>query len=84
MSENCDVIVILPIYGQFGAMWKPYSGHIACKTYVFININVLSYKTDNRTKKSLTQLLHYCFKKGTINADISKIKRALVLTDMFS
>ena len=22
MSENCDIIVIFPIYGQFGAIWK--------------------------------------------------------------
>ena len=56
MSENCVVIAIFPIYGQFGAIWKPYSGRIACKTYVLININLLSYKTKNGTKKSLTQL----------------------------
>ena len=29
MSEN-DVIVIFPIYGQFGAIRKPDSGHVAC------------------------------------------------------
>ena len=44
MSKNCDVIVIFPIYGQFGAIQKPDSGHIICKTYVFINSNLLSYK----------------------------------------
>ena len=32
MSENCDFIVIFPIYGQFGAIWKSDSGYIACKT----------------------------------------------------
>ena len=32
MSENCDVIANFPIYGQFGATWKPNSGHIVCKT----------------------------------------------------
>ena len=32
MSENCDVIVIFRIYGQFGAMRKPDSRHIVCKT----------------------------------------------------
>ena len=26
MSVNCDVITIFPIYGQFGAIWKPDSG----------------------------------------------------------
>ena len=33
-----------PIYGQFGAIWKPNSGRIVCKTYIFINSNLLSYK----------------------------------------
>ena len=32
MSENCDVIAIFPIYGQFGAIWKPDSGRIVYKT----------------------------------------------------
>ena len=44
MSENLDVIVIFPIYDQFGAIWKPDSGRIVCKTYVFINSNLLFYK----------------------------------------
>ena len=44
MSENCDVIAIFPIYGQFGAIWKPDSGRIVCKTYIFINSNLSSYK----------------------------------------
>ena len=44
MSENGDVIVVFPIYGQFGAIWKPDSGRIVCKTYFFINSNLLSYK----------------------------------------
>ena len=44
MSENCDVIVIFSIYGQFGATWKPDSGCIVCKTYIFINSNLFSYK----------------------------------------
>ena len=42
MSENCDAIAIFPIYGQFGVIWKPDSGRIVCKTYVFINSNLLS------------------------------------------
>ena len=42
MSANCDVIVIYPFYGQFGAIQKPDSGHIVCKTYIFSNF--LSYK----------------------------------------
>ena len=44
MSKNCDVIVFFPIYGQFGAIQKPDYGHIVCKTYVFINSNLISYK----------------------------------------
>ena len=26
MSENCDIIVIFQIFGQFGAVWRPDSG----------------------------------------------------------
>ena len=44
MSEKCDIIVIFLIYGQFGAIRKPDFGHIVCKTYIFINSNLLSYK----------------------------------------
>ena len=44
MSANCDVIVFFPIYGQFAAIRKPYSGGLAYKTYIFINNNLLSYK----------------------------------------
>ena len=44
MSENCDVIAIFPISGQFGAIWKPDSRRIVCKTYIFINSNLLSFK----------------------------------------
>ena len=44
MSENCDVILIFSIYDQFGAIWKPDFGHRACKTCVFNNSNLLSYK----------------------------------------
>ena len=44
MSANCDVIVIFPIYGQFGAIQKLDSGRTVCKTCIFINSNLLSYK----------------------------------------
>ena len=44
MLIDCDVIVIFPIYGQFKAIRKPYSGRIICKTYIFIDSNFLSYK----------------------------------------
>ena len=41
MLENCDIIGIFPIYSQFGVIWKPDSRHIVCKTYTFINSNLL-------------------------------------------
>ena len=44
MSENCDVIVIFRIFGQFGAVRRPDSGHRVCKSYVFSNRNLSSYK----------------------------------------
>ena len=49
MLTNCDVIVIFSIYDQFGAIRKPDSGHIVCKTYIFINSNFLSYKKCKQT-----------------------------------
>ena len=39
MLTNYDVIVIFSIYGQSGSR-----GFIVCKTYIFINSNLLSYK----------------------------------------
>ena len=44
MSENCDVIIIFPIYGQFEVIRKLGSRHIICKGYVFIDNNLSSYK----------------------------------------
>ena len=49
MSENCDAIVVFLIYGKFGAIWKLDSGHIVCKTYIFINSKLLSYKNQINT-----------------------------------
>ena len=43
ISENFDVITIFSVYGQFGAIRKPDSGGIVCKTYIFINSNLLPY-----------------------------------------
>ena len=42
MSTNCDLMVIFPIYGQFGTIRKPDFGRIVCKTYIFIDGNLLS------------------------------------------
>ena len=44
MSENCDVILLFPIYSQFGAIQVPDSGCIACKIYIFINSNLFFYQ----------------------------------------
>ena len=44
LSENCDVIVIFQIFGQFGAIRRPDSGRRVSKSYVFSNSNFLSYK----------------------------------------
>ena len=63
MSANCGVIVIFLIYGQFGAIRKPDSGRIVCKPFSLIATLYLT-KTENRSKKSLTQSLnpsHYYF-----------------------
>ena len=61
VSENCNIIAIFSIYGQFEAIRKPDSGRIVSKTCIFINSNVYLTKPENRTKKSLTQLSHDCF-----------------------
>ena len=44
MSENYDIIVIFLIFGQFGAIRRPDSRQRVCKSYVFSNSNLLSYK----------------------------------------
>ena len=41
MPENYDVIVIIPIYGQFGAICKPDSGRIVCNTLFIVCITLL-------------------------------------------
>ena len=77
MSANCDAIVNFPIYGQFGAIRKPYSRCIVCKTYTFIKNNLSSYK---KCKQSQEISNTACTK----NAYISKIKRDHVLKGIFS
>ena len=42
--QKCSVIVIFPIYDQFGDICKPNSRRIICKTYIFINSKLLSYE----------------------------------------
>ena len=43
ISANYEVIAILLIYGHLGAIRKPDSGCTVCKSYIFINNNLLSY-----------------------------------------
>ena len=56
MSTNCGIIDIFLFCDQFRAIRKLDSGLMVCQTYIFTNGNLLSYKTENRTKKSITQL----------------------------
>ena len=48
MPANFEVIVIFSIYGKFEAIRKPDSGRIVCKTYIFVNSNLLPYIIFNR------------------------------------
>ena len=43
-KTNYDVIVTFPIYDQLEAIQKLNSGLLVCKTYIFINSNLISYK----------------------------------------
>ena len=42
--KNYDVIMFFSIYGQSEAIQKLDSGRIICRTLIFINSNLLSYK----------------------------------------
>ena len=44
MQENCDVFAIFSIYSEFGGIQNLDFGHKLCKTYIFTNSNLLSYK----------------------------------------
>ena len=48
--ENCDVIAIFPIYGQFGVIGKPDSGRIVCKSYIFIKRTFYLTKTETELR----------------------------------
>ena len=88
MSANCEVIVVFPIYVKFRVIPKPHSGYVVKLTFLLIVIFYLT-KTENRTKKisniALTLVLwvtfYFCQKWWFLqkNADISRIKKVLVL-----
>ena len=61
MSINGDVIVILTIYGQLGAIRKLDSGPLVCKLTFLLKVTLYLTKTENSTKKPPTQLSHYRF-----------------------
>ena len=62
MLESCDVLVIFPVYGQFGAIWKLNSGDAESVKLTFaLRASLYLTKSENRTKKSITQVSHYCF-----------------------
>ena len=62
MLENCHVIVISLIYGQFGAIRKPDSRTLSVKPIFSLIVTFNLTKTENRTKKSVAQVSHYSFK----------------------
>ena len=80
MSENCGVIVIFLIHGQFGAIWLPFI------------LQKLKAELKNIWHSSHTIIL--LLYKGTIfdikswffakNTDISKTKKVLVSKDTIS
>ena len=66
MPENCDVIVIFWISGQFGAVWRPDSGHRDCKSYVFSNSNLFVLQKLKTKLKNLQHSSHtFSFSKST-------------------
>ena len=77
---------------QFMANLEQYRDWIPDTWSVIITFSLMLIfyftKTENKTGKSLTQLSHYCFEQGYYfwqkNADISIIKKVLVLKDIFS
>ena len=59
MPENCDVVVgFLANFKQFGS-WIPDTE--SAKVMFSVIVIFWFTKTENRTKRSLTQLSHYCF-----------------------
>ena len=69
MPENCNVIDIFPIYGQFAAIPRLDSGRIVFNTYIFINSNFFILQKLKTELKSLKHSSHIIdLSKGTILA----------------
>ena len=78
MSENCDVIVIFPIYGQFSVIRKPYSGCIVYKTY--INLPFISQKLKVELKNHELSSHTIALSKGTFcTPQRAPLKKILLL-----
>ena len=86
ITKNCDITGLFPIYSQFGATRMRNSGSIVSKTYIFIKSNVLSYKNKAFTLLLSVKVLFWPKNANfsQINADISKIKRVLILKGISS
>ena len=90
MQTDCEIIIIFPIYGQFGAIQKPESQGIVCRTYIFVNSNPLSYKNWKQNSSHTTALRKgiifgkKCWFFVKINADISTIEEVMLLKGIFS
>ena len=61
MSKNYDVIAIFRKFGQFGATGGRIPETESAKVMFSVIGTFCLTKTENRAKKSLTQLSHYCF-----------------------
>ena len=96
MLANCDYAVIFEIYDLLGAIRKPNSWGMVCKTYIFINnSNPLFYKNWKQNYKICNTALILLFWVKVLflqtnadflqkSADISKVERILVPKDIFS
>ena len=58
MFANFSIIIIFPIYDQFGAIQTPDSRRAVCKAFSLI-VTFYDSKTENRTKKKITYLSCY-------------------------
>ena len=61
MSENCDVIVIFGFLANLEQSGGRISGTEPAKDMFSVIVTFSLTKYKNRTKKSVTQLSHYCF-----------------------
>ena len=62
MAVNYDFIAIFAIRGQYRPIRKLDSSRQAYNTYIFINSNPISTKTQTRTRETLTQLYYFWLK----------------------